>query len=197
MTRMRVLLLISGLAVEGASGGAGRFVVELARALDQAEVEPMVAALWDYHTGFEQKRRDDLVAAGVPSMIAADWDESAQYRSCVYSLRALEKRSDFAADILHSHGEFTDLAAIYLRRPLRARRIMRTVHSAVEWPKRPHYGRFFANLCYPLAFDQEVAVSQRATENLNRRLLARLRGRRARCKTLPYFRKPSRRMTSL
>jgi glycosyltransferase involved in cell wall biosynthesis len=51
----------------------------------------------------------------------------------------------------------------------------------LEWSKRPLYGRVFTNVLYPLAFDQEVAVSQRATANLNRRPLARLRGRQARC----------------
>lgn len=179
--RIRVLQLVSGLAVEGSSGGAGRFVIELARALDRTAFEPMVAAIWDYRTGYEPKWRDYLSDAGVRNVIAADWDETAPYRSCVRSLRALRGRDDFAADILHSHGEFTDLAAIYLRRPLRARRIVRTVHSALEWSKRRHYGRFFANFCYPLAFDREIAVSQRATANLNGRLLARWRGRRARC----------------
>jgi len=179
--RIRVLLIVSGLSVEGSTGGSGRFVIELAQALDQAAFEPMVAVIWDYHVGFEQKWRDRLFAAGVRNVIAADWDEGAPYRSCVRSLRALQGRSDFAADILHSHGEFTDLAAIYLRRPLRARRIIRTVHSALEWSKRPYYGRLFANLCYPLAFDREVAVSQRATDNLNQRWFARLRGRPAQC----------------
>jgi glycosyltransferase involved in cell wall biosynthesis len=181
MKRMRVLQIVSGLSIEGPSGGSGRFVIELAHALDQARFEPLVAAIWDYHTGFEQKWRERLFAAGVRNVIAAGWDEAAPYRSCVRSLQALQGRSDFAADILHSHGEFTDLAAIYLRRPLRARRIIRTVHSALEWSKRPFYGRLFANLCYPLAFDREVAVSQRATDNLNRRLLARLRRRQAQC----------------
>jgi glycosyltransferase involved in cell wall biosynthesis len=181
MKRIRVLQIVSGLSVEGSTGGSGRFVIELARALDQAEFEPMVAAIWDYHVGFEQKWAEQLAAAGVRNVIAADWDEAAPYRSCVRSLQALQGQRDFAADILHSHGEFTDLAAIYLRRPLRARRIIRTVHSALEWSKRPYYGRLFANLCYPLAFDREVAVSQRATDNLNLRRLARLRGRQAQC----------------
>lgn len=181
MKRVRVLQIVSGLAIEGASGGAARFALELARALDQTRFEPMVAAIWDYHTGSEHKWRAQLAAVGVRSVIAVSWDEAAPYMSCVRGLQALQRRRDFAADILHSHGEFTDLAAIYLRRPLHARRIIRTVHSALEWSKRRLYGRFFANFCYPLAFDREVAVSQRATDNLNRRLLARLRGRRAQC----------------
>jgi glycosyltransferase involved in cell wall biosynthesis len=181
MKRIRVLLIVSGLSVEGPLGGAGRFVIELARTLDQTAFEPMVAAIWDYHTGFEQKWAEHLTAAGVRNVIAAGWDEAAPYLSCVRSLQALQTRRDLAADILHSHGEFTDLAAIYLRQPLRARRIIRTVHNVLEWPKRPFYGRFFANLCYPLSFDREVAVSQRATDNLNCRPLARLRGRQAQC----------------
>ncbi len=180
MKRVRVLQIVSGLSVEGPLGGAGRFVIELARALDRAAIEPMIAAIWDYHTGFEQKWSEQLTAEGVPNIIAAAWDEAAPYRSCVRSLRALQARGDFSADILHSHGEFTDLAAIYLRRPLRAKHIMRTVHNALEWPKRPVYGRFFSNVPYPLAFDQEAAVSQQATHNLNARPLAQLRRQQAR-----------------
>lgn len=180
MKRARVLQIVSGLAIEGASGGAGRFVIELARALDQALFEPMVAAIWDYHTGFEQKWREYLAAAGVRSVIVADWDEKAPYMSCVRGLRAFREHTDLTADIVHSHGEFTDLTAVLLRRPLQARQIVRTVHSAAEWPKRRHYGRLFGNLVYPFAFDREVAVSQTATDNLNQRPLARLLRRQAR-----------------
>ena len=84
-----------------------------------------------------------------------------------------------SVDVVHSHGEFSDLAAVSLRRKLGARAIVRTVHNEVEWSKRPYYGKLFPQLLYPLTFDRELAVSKQVLANLDARPLAKARHRRA------------------
>jgi glycosyltransferase involved in cell wall biosynthesis len=166
--------LISGLALESVSGGVARFVTELAQAFDPARVQARIAAIWDYGTPFEGPRAASLTQAGIPTVIAAPWDESGAYRSCVAGLAGLRRDLRDTVDIAHSHGEFSDLAAIAVRRQVGARHLVRTVHNEREWGKRPLWGKLFPNLVYPWFFGAELAVSQRAADNLDRRPLARV-----------------------
>ncbi len=178
---VRVLELVSGLATEATSGGVARFVSELVNALDRGRVQPFVAALWDYETPFEQSRAQALADAGIPTILAAPWDEQHPYRSCAAGLRGLWRELPWRVDLIHSHGEFSDLAAIALQRKLGARRLLRTVHNEREWSKRPMWGKLFPNLIYPWFFRTDLAVSQRAAANLRGRPLARLLGQPATC----------------
>jgi glycosyltransferase involved in cell wall biosynthesis len=177
---LRILILVASFAIEGPLGGVARFVVELGRALDRKQVTPILAALWDYHTEGEARWLDRLRDEGFEAFIGAGWDEEAPYHSCVAALRGLWQQAPRPVDIIHSHGEFTDLAALALRRHLRARVVVRTVHNEFEWAKRPAFGRFFPNVLYPFAFDAELGVAQQVVENLDRRPLARLLQRRGR-----------------
>ncbi len=173
---LRVLMLVSSFAV---TGGVARYVVELSRALDKQRITPILAALWDYHTGFDQEWLTRLRDEGFTAFIAADWDEAAPYASCRAALQGLYVQAPAPVDIVHTHGEFTDLAALFLRRYVQARRLVRTVHNEIEWAKRPHFGKLFPHLLYPFVFDAEYAVAQQAVQNLDRRPAARLLGRRA------------------
>ena len=116
-----------------------------------------------------------------PGFVAADWDAASPYRSCLHALNGLIRQAEQIGpvDIIHTHGEFTDLAALRLRRPLQAKALVRTVHNEFEWAKRPRFGKLFPNLLYPLVFDAELGVSQQVVDNLNRRPLARRLGRKA------------------
>lgn len=179
MRPLRVLILVSSFAIEGPLGGVARFVVELSRTLDRTQVVPILGALWDYHTEADRRWLRRLQNEGVEAFVGAGWEEGAPYRSCVAALRGLWRQAPGPVDIIHSHGEFNDLAALALRRPLRARAVVRTVHNEFEWAKRPAFGRFFPNLLYPYTFDAELGVAQQVVENLDRRPLARLLHRRA------------------
>lgn len=180
---VRVLEITAGFAVAGPLGGAARFVIELSRALatrERTRVAPRLAALWDFATPHDEEWRAQLAREAIPVFTAAPWQAGAPLRSCMESLRNLWRRPGARVDVIHSHGEFTDLAAILLKRRLGARYLVRTRHSSVEWPKRPRLGAFFANLLYPAVFDMEVAVSQNAVEALDGRWLAGRLGRKAR-----------------
>ena len=179
MTPIRVLILISGLTVEGPNGGIARHAIELSRTLDPHVVQPIIGAFWDYHTPHDALWLERLRDEGAEVFVATDWDEQAQYQSCVRAWRETPKCLTEPVDIVHSHGEFSDLAAILLRRKLGAKAIVRTVHSEFEWSKRPLYGKLFPQLLYPLAFDRELGVSRQVVANLDGRPLAALRRRRA------------------
>lgn len=176
---MKVVHIISSFAVEGPLGGVARYVIELGRAFDPTEVELTVVGLWDYHTGFEREHCVRLNQEGIRAMIAAEWEEGEPYQSCVRSLASLRQIQWGKIDIVHGHGEFSDLAAIFLGRNQRAKATVRTVHNEIEWSKRPLYGRILPNLLYPFAFTQELAISRQVATNLNRRFLAHVRGHRA------------------
>jgi glycosyltransferase involved in cell wall biosynthesis len=174
---LRVLILASTFASE--QGGVPRFVGELGRALDPQRVQPILAALWDYQSESDRRGLTRLQQTGLEAIVGADWDERAPYRSCLAALRGLWRQVNGPVDLIHSHGEFADLAAIALRRHLRARAIVRTVHNEIEWAKRPWFGRFFPNFIYPFAFSAEYGVAEQVVANLDQRPAARLLGLRA------------------
>ncbi len=179
MTPIRVLILTSGLTVEGPNGGLARHAIELCRTLDSSHIHPMIGALWDYGTPHERIWLERLRGEGVDVYFAAKWDDDAEYMSCVHAWRSMPHCMPRPVDIIHSHGEFSDLAAIYLRRKLGAQAIVRTVHSEIEWSKRRIYGRLFPQLLYPIAFDAELGVSKKVVANLDHRPLAALGQRHA------------------
>ena len=179
MSPIRLLMLISGLTVEGPMGGVARHAIELCKVFDRSIVEPILGALWHYQTPFDDawlQRANDM---GIETFIAADWDENAQYRSCVHAWRATPSHVTKPVDIIHSHGEFSDLAALLLRRQLRAKALVRTVHNEYEWSKRPLYGKVFPRFLYPLTFRCEMGVSEKVVVNLDNRSIARVQNRRS------------------
>jgi glycosyltransferase involved in cell wall biosynthesis len=179
MTRIRVALLVSNLAIDGPGGGIGRFVDELSRALNPELLEISLYALWRFNLAAEQVVSQRLRAAGVDSQFAADWDETHPYRGFWRSARGLKRLlAASPVDIIHSHHEFADVAALLTSRTARARAVMRTVHNE-EWKLRPVRRVLFTNGWYPLAFRLEAGVSQAIADRLNRRPLARILRRRA------------------
>lgn len=179
MTKIRVLQLLSGLAVEGPLGGVARFGIELSRALDPAHFTVTLGGLWDYHTGYEARWQQQLTAEGIPTFVAAPWQEQQPYQSCVAALRGAQAQLTGQFDLIHSHGEFADLAALALRRRLGAQALVRTVHNEREWSKRPLFGALFTHLLYPFTFAREVGVAQTVVDNLNQRPLAKVAGKQA------------------
>jgi glycosyltransferase involved in cell wall biosynthesis len=180
INRIRVLEIISGFAVEGPLGGIERFGIELCRALDRTQLEPIACGLWSYGTPLERRWVNQLTGERVEAFIAAEWAEDAPYRSFWQALRGIRiALAGQRVDIIHSHCQFGDVAALLLKRALGVQVMMRTVHNEREWPKRPLRRLVLTDWLYPLAFDAEIGVSQGVVDNLNQRPGARLRGRRA------------------
>ena len=175
---IRVLEILSGFAVEGPLGGMGRFCISLARALDKEVVEPVMCGLWDWHTPFDAVWLAQLHDWEIDAFMAAPKDDDAPYRNYLQVVRGIVRNAPETVDIIHSHSEFGDVAALVLRRQLGAKAVIRTVHNEAEWAKRPLRRLLLTNVLYPLAFDAEFGVSQQVVANLDQRPLARCFRRR-------------------
>lgn len=178
---IRVLEIISGFAVEGPLGGIERFGIELSQALNPEIVEPILCGLWAYHVPYEQDWVQHLMDNNIAAFIAADWQEQAPYVSFLRAVRAIPKYISSPVDIVHSHCQFGDIAALLLARQLGAKWLVRTVHNEREWPKRPLRRLFLTNLTFPVLFDAEAGVSRRVVENLDARPAAKLLNRSGHC----------------
>jgi glycosyltransferase involved in cell wall biosynthesis len=175
---LRVLQIVNSVALGGPVGGAERLGVTLARALDRTQVQPMLAALWNWAPALEALWQQRLADEGIPTFVGPAKDDQAPLRNFMDAVTALARAVPGPVDIIHSQCDFGDVAAVLLRSRLGAKRIVRTAHNEREWPKRPLRRLLLVNGLYPLAFDAELGVSQRTVAVLDRRPLARLLGRR-------------------
>ncbi len=182
MEPIRVLEMFMGFAVEGPLGGAERFGIELCHALDKTEIQPIACGLWDFGTPFEKQWLESLQAANIPAFTTAKWQESSPYQAFQQALKGLKTAlAGQTVDIIHSHTQFTDVAALLLKRTLKAKALIRTVHNEREWPKRWLRQLILTNWLYPIMFEVEVGVSKQVVTNLNHRPGARLMGKTALC----------------
>lgn len=182
--KIRILNLVYSFDIEGGAGGIGRFVTALCRTLDPQDYSVSIGALW--HTGLPAEDRwiEELNDSGIPAFTAAQWDGDHPYDSFLRSLRGLRAHLQAEpVDIVHSHSEFSDVAALLLRGFRGHPVAIRTIHYGfrVEWRNRPLRRIFLTNLLYPLLFSAEVGVSQAVTASLNRRIISRLFHRSAQC----------------
>ena len=180
--RIRIAHLIYNFDVERGGGGITRFVIELCRKLDPDYFDVMIFALWDPITNSEKKNIDALRSQGILVDTLAGWQVSAPYRSFIKATKALSlKTRSEHIEILHSHSEFSDIAALIIKMSLKKIRAIRTVQYgySFEWRRRPLRRLLLTNFLYPLFFDTEVGVNRSITQTLNQRLIARLRSNQA------------------
>ncbi|NLF64179.1 MAG: glycosyltransferase, partial [Chloroflexi bacterium] len=151
MKPVRVLEIISGFAVEGPLGGIERFGIELAQRLDRTQVEPIVYGLWSYEAPYEERWLRQLRESGIEAFMPAVWSEEAPYRAFVRTVREARRHlRGQRVDIIHSHCQFGDVAALLLRRQLGATALVRTVHNEREWGRRPGRRLLLTNLLFPI-----------------------------------------------
>jgi glycosyltransferase involved in cell wall biosynthesis len=178
MRPLRVLQIVNSIAIGGPVGGAERFGVALARALDRTQIQPLVAALWNWEPGLEASWQRLLAGEGIPAVVGPAKDDRQPLRNFIDAIRTLLRAVPAPVDIIHSQCDFGDIAALLLRRRLGARYVVRTAHNEREWAKRPWRRIIFTNGVYPLSYAAELGVSQQVVDNLDRRPLARLLRRR-------------------
>ena len=176
---IRVLEIISGFAIEGPLGGIERFGIELAQTVTGKEIVPIVCGMWAYQTPYEQKWVALLQKQGIEAFIAANWLERSPLASFRHAYKGVRKSLTEPVDIIHSHCQFGDVLALLLKRPLKAKAIMRTVHNEREWGKRPLRRLMLTNILYPQLFNLELGVAQQVVDNLDKRPVAKAIGKRA------------------
>lgn len=173
---MRVTQMIYGFSIEGPGGGISRFAIDLSRALDPQKFAVTIAGLWDRGTQAEQERLHQLRSEGLTAFSGATWQEAKPYQSFWRAYQTVRKRlAQEPPDLIHSHSEFGDMAALLLKLSLRSPVLLRSVHYGYhnEWRKRPLRRLLLTNFLYPLMMRQEIGVSQAITERLNQRRLSR------------------------
>ncbi len=178
-SRIKVGQIVATLDWDGPGGGITRFAAELCQRLDPQAFEVELYALWRLDRPGEEATVAQLRRAGLAVHRATSFDGLHPYRGfwrALAALRPLVARQ--RPDILHSHHEFGDMAALALGGLAPPWRVVRTVHN-LEWQRRPWRRRLLTNGLYPLAFAAEAGVSQEIVDRLNRRPLARLLDRRA------------------
>lgn len=180
--RIKVVELIYSSRIMGPAGGAGRFGIELVKNLNKEVFNPVVFSLFDFKP-INNSKQDTLTLQDSPSTITGTtWDEEKPYRSFTRALKTLSKQlANKSIDIIHSHSEFGDFAALYLKQNNNVKVIIRTIHNGypIEWRKRPLRRFLFSYLLFPIYFSNEIGVSQNIVDNLNRRLIARCLKRKA------------------
>jgi glycosyltransferase involved in cell wall biosynthesis len=182
--KVRVLAVVSGLAIGEPMGGAERFGIELACSLDRAIFEPSVCAVWRRHVPSEAFWAQRLADAGVPLLELADWPGRADPRAYASAFAALARHLHGAdIDIIHCHRPLPSLAALPLKHLYGVKALVRTAHAGKEWGDGPAafmFRQVFTQWLLPLTLDAEACVSQAQVDAFNRRPGARLCRRSAR-----------------
>jgi glycosyltransferase involved in cell wall biosynthesis len=177
-------LMVFSLAVEASGGGITRFVLDLARNLNPDLIKLTVLALGDFGAPAEQELVQMLRDQHISPIVGAKWNTERPYACFLAAMRTFQSELErMDLDILHSHSEFTDIAALGLKIRAKTPRIIRTLHNGhpLEWRKRPHRRWLFTNFLFPVYYDAEIGVSQPIVNRLNRRWVARCLGRQAKC----------------
>lgn len=176
--RIRVVQLVSGLAVGEHNGGGEMFAIRLAQCLDPARFEVIMLALWAYDSPIERDWQRTLVAQGIPTYFCTHYRANL-YRDLEMAFATSYPRLlKLRPDILNTHTEYPDFVGLPLRLGGAARRWVRTGHNVIEWPFAPHVARKTAWL-YPLLCTREVGVSRAVVEILDGHPMARLLRKRA------------------
>lgn len=178
-TGVKILQIVYSLDVEGPGGGITRFASDLSRELAALSFDVSLCGLWDYGTEFERKQQIKLEQSGVQSFTAADWTGHSLTRGFLSSTRVLlERQRRESYNLIHSHSEFSDIAALLVGLASPGVQLLRTVHYGygLEWRRRPLRRYLFTNLLIPLRFSREIGVSPQIVSALDHRPLARFLG---------------------
>ncbi|GAB4580204.1 MAG: glycosyltransferase family 4 protein [Anaerolineales bacterium] len=181
-TKPRVIQILHGFSIEGAGGGANRFGIELAKALNPDKFQRAVWALWDFGTQEERVRRMELEKQGLETFVGAPWVESQPYQGWWQAYRAFARQlKQTPAQILNSHSEFGDVPVVLFKLANPRLKVVRTAHGGHirEWHRRPIRRTLLTNFLYPLFYDVEIGVGPRVIQELNQRLLAKVRKKEA------------------
>ena len=180
MRRIRVLQVVSGIAIGDQSGGAEQFAVQLARHLPQDSFESAVFAMWRFGSSAEREWLSRLERERIP-VYGLVSPSGALGRDLAGILGRLWRTvSDFRPDVVGTHSERGDVFNAILRVTHPQHPVaIRTMHTDQQWQNRPRLGLLLSQSLFPVVFHAEVAVSEAVRAVLDRRPLARLLRKRA------------------
>lgn len=173
--RIRVLELVTGLAIGDAVGGAELFGVQLARHLDANEFDVAVVGLWRYGSQSELRWVERLRAEGLEAHLLGDPNSRLchEFPRLVRGLRSVVDRS--RPHVIHSHAERADVLNLIIHFLHSVHPVaIRTMHTDQQWQRSPWLGAVLTSLVFPWAFSEEVSISRATRDVLGRRPLARM-----------------------
>jgi glycosyltransferase involved in cell wall biosynthesis len=169
----KVLHVISGLAIGEKLGGAELAAVELACHLDRAKFEPIVCAVWHSQLPAEQYWLDYLKQHKVHVLFAADGTRNFRALEFTRGIQSiLAQLQGERIDIVHSHFQVGNIAAMLLRRRLRPVVMVRSAQAGREWGDSALAllsRQVFTKWIFPFAFDAETGVTSDIVRTLDRR----------------------------
>lgn len=174
--KIRVAQLVYNLQIEKGGGGLTRAAIEIAEWLDPDHFDRYVICLGGYNSTGEIERIQELRNKYINVYVSEYWQDKHPYISFVRSLVSMSKYIvQERIQIIHSHSEFTDIVAIFLKLFL-GLNIIRTVHYGykLEWRNKPLRRIILTNFLYPLLYDLEVGVNPSIVERLNNRAFAKI-----------------------
>jgi len=181
--RIRVVQMVYTFDIEVGGGGLSRFALELGQKLNPAQFEVSYCSLGYYSSPAGRERIVSLREQGTHAFEATQqWDETKPLQTLGRALRQMQQTFRvYPIDILHSHSEYTDVAAILLKLIGKAPLILRTVHYGYryEWNRKPIRRALLTNFSYPIVYDLEIGINQANTSRLNGRWVSKLLRRRA------------------
>ena len=161
---MRILMLISGLDIGGAHGGAERFGIELSRNLDRQTCHVTLCAFWQRRSKAENYWIDELTHANVPLFFASQWPGKFKFGDYWIGVKKLiTMYRSHPLDIVHSHYQMGTLAGILLKIMGCTKHVIRTAHVSKEWGvgfASWLCRQIFTNWFFPILSDAEVGVSE-------------------------------------
>lgn len=156
MTRIRVLHLISGIAIGNQVGGAELHALQMTRCFNPELVEAALFPMWRYHDPTEQKWEEVIAAAGLPlwGLIPREQGWWAMWRALVKAVHT------FQPHIIHTHSERGDLfnIALHLSHPVHPLAV-RTIHIDQRWRTHPQIGPWLEDSLLPQFLAHECVVS--------------------------------------
>ena len=180
MTKQNILYIIGGLDLGQNSGGAEMHVVKVARIIDRNRFQPMIYALWRYHTPNENKWRAKLEQEEIP-VYGLRKPGRNRFTDLLHHAKKLWQLANrYQPLVIHSHTENADFINVVLHEFNGSNPIsIRTVHIEERWKTHQILGRIIDGLIMPVSFSAETAVSQSIIESLDNRLLSRMIRRKA------------------
>jgi len=175
MERLKIMLVVAGIAIGDQNGGAEYFAVQLARQLDKSQFEPLVFAMWQYGSPAERHWLTILNEERVP-VAGLTPSRGSIFRELqdIYA-RMWSTTNAFTPVIINSHSQRGDIPNILLHmfHPSRPHSL-RTIHIDQPWLNRLYLDLIFDKVVFPFCFDGEIAISEIVHQKLDRRLFARI-----------------------
>ncbi len=175
MRHIRVLHLITGLAIGDQVGGAELFAIQIARHLPKDTFECAVFGLWHYNSPSERTWISTLQREGIQvGLLATPTGHLTTDLKKAFSM-LWSMISTFKPDIINSYSERSDVFNILLHlfHPTHPYTV-RTMQTDEQWQDRPWVGFIISQVFFPLIYRIELATSKAIRQVLDRRPLAYL-----------------------